>query len=92
MTILINTPSNTFAAAASSSSSEESSINDKTGAVQTECIPSTDDHSIFHCSNGAKSKLSCIDTNDDCPNWAKRGECSKNPQYMLIQVSNKTTK
>jgi len=26
---------------------------------------------------------SCVDGNKRCPSWAQRGECSKNPRYML---------
>ena len=28
-------------------------------------------------------KGSCKDTHDDCPGWAKEGECSNNPGYTL---------
>ena len=27
--------------------------------------------------------LDCVDENDNCQNWAKVGECDKNPNYML---------
>jgi len=27
----------------------------------------------------------CLNTNRECSNWARQGECKKNPQYMLTQ-------
>ena len=27
--------------------------------------------------------LDCIDERKECVEWAKKGECSKNPDYML---------
>ena len=35
--------------------------------------------------NYTKSFLaSCVDGNKSCPSWAQKGECSKNPGYMLV--------
>ena len=25
----------------------------------------------------------CDDSNENCPDWSKKGECEKNPNYML---------
>lgn len=30
------------------------------------------------------SPTKCVDTNKECPNWAKNGECEKNPKYMNV--------
>ncbi|TYK15293.1 putative prolyl 4-hydroxylase 7 [Cucumis melo var. makuwa] len=29
------------------------------------------------------SRQDCVDENENCPAWAKRGECKKNPTYMV---------
>lgn len=29
-------------------------------------------------------KTDCIDRNSRCAEWADRGECQKNPNYMLV--------
>ena len=60
----------------------------------SECLPTGEDQSSFHCYNTRKWGESqgiwgaidqtCEDTNNNCEDWAKRGECSSNPQYMLI--------
>ena len=64
----------------------ENDNNNINTAVSTECIPSNEEYTTYHCLNGSKSRIDCIDTNEECPKWALRGECTKNPQYMLIQV------
>lgn len=49
------------------------------------CIASDDLFSNFHCSSvSEKQKVDCIDLQAECPNWAAKGECSNNPQYMLL--------
>ena len=52
-----------------------------------ECLPSSQDHSHFHCfaaRDNVRSSLAwCEDTHPECPPWAERGECDKNPAYML---------
>ena len=37
---------------------------------------------IFNCINSFLA--SCVDGNKSCPHWAQSGECSKNPDYMLV--------
>lgn len=41
------------------------------------------------CASGqaATSGQPCTDQNADCWNWARNGECDKNPGYMLIQCA-----
>lgn len=49
------------------------------------CIASVDDFSHFHCGVvSEKPRVECVDLHPECPTWTNRGECSKNPQYMLI--------
>ena len=54
--------------------------------AKTECLPSKEDYTQFHClSTATPPRIPCIDAEEtECPNWAKRGECTNNPQYMLI--------
>ena len=54
--------------------------------VKSECIPSKDDYSHFHCLPSEVERIPCVDAEEkECPKWASRGECAKNPQYMLIE-------
>ena len=56
------------------------------GAV-SECLATGEDQLSFHCftQKGKDAKdLACVDTDDRCGYWGKRGECRSNPQYMLI--------
>jgi len=49
-----------------------------------ECIPATTNLTSFHCKPARKENaIVCKDSNDLCSNWASRGECQKNPNYML---------
>ena len=53
----------------------------------SECIATSEDLSNFECytrKGGDVEGLQCEDTDPRCDEWGKRGECSKNPQYMLI--------
>ncbi len=53
--------------------------------VKTECLASNEDFSAFHCLPVEPLRIPCVDAEvQQCPDWASRGECSKNPQYMLI--------
>lgn len=53
--------------------------------VKTECLASNEDLSTFHCLPVQPLRIPCVDTEvQRCPEWAGMGECSKNPQYMLI--------
>lgn len=59
-----------------------------TQLVKTECLAVDEELSSFHCLSvrDADRLVPCIDTKEDeCPNWAAQGECTKNPQFMLLQ-------
>jgi hypothetical protein len=49
-----------------------------------ECIPNVEDLSSFHCFDRAGRGIKCEDEESECTKWAGQGECSNNPQYMLI--------
>jgi prolyl 4-hydroxylase len=49
-----------------------------------ECVALEEDLSSFHCFGNSGRGIKCIDEETECPRWAGQGECSKNPQYMLI--------
>lgn len=54
---------------------------------RAECLPLADDPSNFACFPDAPPFThysNCINTHDDCENWASRGECKNNPGYMLL--------
>ncbi|GAB1610736.1 zinc metalloproteinase nas-14-like isoform X2 [Argonauta hians] len=37
------------------------------------------------CSGGGGGgKKDCVDSHQSCPTWASKGECTKNPDYMLV--------
>ncbi|KAL7552255.1 hypothetical protein ACHAWF_015490 [Thalassiosira exigua] len=46
-------------------------------APDAEAAPVTDD-------GGKKTHLKCEDKESECKDWASKGECEKNPNYMLI--------
>ena len=50
----------------------------------TECLPIDEELQNYQCIPSLTYPIDCIDTHDNCEDWAKRGECQKNPQYMLI--------
>jgi hypothetical protein len=53
--------------------------------AKTECIPVKDDHSAFHCMDSEPPKIKCTNEDERCEEWASRGECTSNPQYMLTK-------
>jgi len=58
----------------------------KVPSRNTVCLPSDSELSSYTCSAPPEPlRISCIDTNTQCPGWARRGECSKNPQFMLLE-------
>ena len=50
-----------------------------------DCIPLATDHSQYHCfaTSGSTIAEDCTDTHTECASWAQRGECRKNPGFML---------
>lgn len=51
----------------------------------TECLATDEEYSTFVCLAGESLRISCEDAEvSDCPQWAARGECKQNPQYMLV--------
>jgi len=50
-----------------------------------ECFATTADFSSYYCKPSRNNQgVPCVDSNEDCPNWAKEGECKKNPVFMLV--------
>jgi hypothetical protein len=54
--------------------------------VKTECLATDEDYRSFHCLGAPEEsiRVPCIDENEDCLNWANKGECQKNQQFMLV--------
>lgn len=50
----------------------------------SDCIATGENHTSFHCYTPAKGQFNCEDTDPRCGQWGQQGECSSNPQYMLI--------
>ncbi|CAI9739477.1 metalloproteinase nas-13-like [Octopus vulgaris] len=50
------------------------------------CRGSSPSNPIKLCSGGGGGggKKDCVDDNSSCPTWAQKGECKKNPKYMLV--------
>lgn len=48
-----------------------------------ECLPVNDDKEAFHCFSTKKPIKECEDLNEECDGWARRGECHKNPGFMI---------
>lgn len=64
-----------------------------TAALYGECIPTDTNHSQFHCwTSRAKQKdgvagVPCENNHKSCQEWAERGECRQNPQYMQVSCA-----
>lgn len=48
-----------------------------------ECLPVNDDREAFHCLSHNMATLECEDQDESCNTWARKGECRKNPGFML---------
>lgn len=60
-------------------------LSEKHNSAKTECLASNEELSSFHCLPAEPVRVPCVDAKvDECPQWKEKGECSKNPQYMLI--------
>ena len=70
----------------STSTSTSSSIDTNKLIVKTECLATDEDYRSFHCLGApAESiRVQCVDENENCADWANKGECQNNQQYMLI--------
>jgi hypothetical protein len=57
------------------------------GDPTAECFPLAEQPNTFTCLDTTESELSagddCEDRHDSCVQWARSGECKKNPRYML---------
>lgn len=53
-------------------------------AVQIECLPTSIDLDSFRCIPSGSTRVPCIDEEKRCPEWSAKGECKKNPRYMLV--------
>jgi hypothetical protein len=53
--------------------------------VQMECLADTPDLNSFRCIAAGSPRYSCIDVDKRCADWAKKGECKNNPNYMLVK-------
>lgn len=51
--------------------------------AKMECLPTDEDMTSFTCLN-ARDSIECINVHPECEEWAKKGECKNNPQYMLL--------
>jgi hypothetical protein len=57
-----------------------------TATTPGECVPLTDDLSVFQCKPRQRNRgVLCIDSDDRCPSWEQSGECRNNPQFMLVE-------
>lgn len=50
---------------------------------KSECLPTSLDLKQFHCAK-VESQYVCEDEHKECNDWARRGECKANPQYMKL--------
>lgn len=50
----------------------------------TECLAIDEEMTRFHCVKSESTRVPCVDTDERCPSWAQQGECTNNPQYMLV--------
>jgi len=54
-------------------------------AVHGECLPTDSNQSQFQCFAKQNKEEDCVDRHSNCEEWAVRGECEVNPDYMLWQ-------
>src|SRR5210317_543396 len=52
--------------------------------AKMECLPTNEDMNSYRCLNVPDS-VPCHNTHPECEDWANKGECKKNPQYMLLE-------
>ena len=79
-----------WSSSASGDSVLNNSNNNRRRAVQqSECIPINDDYRSFYCVSSPPQeeeellRVQCLDEDKRCSDWANRGECGRNPQFML---------
>jgi hypothetical protein len=58
---------------------------------KTECLATDEDYTTFVCLTGESLRIPCDDADQRCPDWAKQGECTINPQYMLVHCRKSCT-
>jgi hypothetical protein len=58
---------------------------------KTECLATDEDNTAFACLAGESLRIPCADADERCPDWANQGECTKNPQYMLVHCRKSCT-
>ena len=52
--------------------------------AKMECLPIDEDMNAYTCLN-VPDAVQCINTHPECEDWASKGECKRNPQYMLLE-------
>mmetsp|Transcript_12000 Transcript_12000/g.28465 ORF Transcript_12000/g.28465 Transcript_12000/m.28465 type:complete len:180 (-) Transcript_12000:296-835(-) len=53
--------------------------------IKKECLPRTSEFKTFDCIASESIRIPCVDEHKQCSEWAKKGECKKNPQYMMVK-------
>jgi hypothetical protein len=69
----------------SSNQRPEINVTEIQNSAKTECLASNEEFSSFHCLPAQPLRMPCEDAkHGDCPKWKEHGECSNNPQYMMV--------
>lgn len=55
----------------------------KTAKSRGECLPVSDEKNVFHCLSHNLATKECEDQHESCNGWARKGECRKNPSFMM---------
>ena len=53
--------------------------------IKKECLSTSPEMKNFLCLKSESIKIPCDDEDKRCSEWAGKGECQKNPQYMLVK-------
>lgn len=59
-------------------------VESKTAKNRGECLPMSDSKEAFHCMSHNLATKECEDQNESCNSWARKGECRKNPSFMML--------
>lgn len=56
----------------------------KVAKSRGECLPINGQPDSFHCLSHNLDTKECEDQHETCNTWARKGECRKNPSFMML--------
>lgn len=55
----------------------------KVAKSRGECLPVNGEPDSFHCLSNNLATKECEDQHETCNTWARKGECGRNPSFMM---------